>query len=187
MRPEDVARRYQFREGMKLVDFGEVGLPVFRLTLEAVTMAHRSMPTIQEFVMRCLAVGETSEAAIARMLGLKIDVVAGAINALVSDGYVARSPNVGSEAAFRLTDAGDLRLAHEREEVPQEEMLVIDYDATNRRYYQPINLNSASALVEGGLEPSESDPRFHQQMVYAVAMHAAPIDGRERRASLRVE
>jgi DNA-binding MarR family transcriptional regulator len=128
---------------MRLVDFGEVGLPVFRLTLEAVTMAHRSMPTIQEFVMRCLAVGETSEAAIARMLGLKSDVVAGAINALVSDGYVARSANVASEAAFKLTEAGDLRLLQEREELPQEEMLVIDYDAIRR---QPLRLTGESVV-----------------------------------------
>jgi len=143
VKPADVARRHQFREGMKLVDFGEVGLPVFRLTLEAVTMAYRSMPTIQEFVMRCLALGETGEAAISRMLGLKLDVVAGAINALVSDGYVARLPNAGAEAAFKLTEAGDLRLAQEREEVPQEEMLVIDYDATRRL---PLRLTGESVV-----------------------------------------
>ena len=47
---------------------------------------------------------------------------------------------------------------------------VIDYDTSNQRYYRQVNLNSEAALVEGGLAPSESDPRFHQQMVYAVAM-----------------
>lgn len=47
---------------------------------------------------------------------------------------------------------------------------VIDFDTSNNRYYKEVNLNSEAALVEGGLAPSESDPRFHQQMVYAVAM-----------------
>lgn len=46
---------------------------------------------------------------------------------------------------------------------------VIDYDAGNNCYYQPVELNNPSVLMQGGLEPSESDPRFHQQMVYAVA------------------
>lgn len=46
---------------------------------------------------------------------------------------------------------------------------VIDYDASNNCYYQPVDLNDPSVLMRGGLEPSESDPRFHQQMVYAVA------------------
>ncbi len=46
---------------------------------------------------------------------------------------------------------------------------VIDYDISNQRYYQPIDLNHPFVLMRGGLEPSEADPRFHQQMVYAVA------------------
>ena len=36
--------------------------------------------------------------------------------------------------------------------------------------YQPVDLNLPAILLQGGLEPSEADPRFHQQMVYAVAM-----------------
>lgn len=48
-------------------------------------------------------------------------------------------------------------------------LAVIDYDASNKRYYQPINLNDENILLQNGLDPSESDPRFHQQMVYAIA------------------
>ncbi len=46
---------------------------------------------------------------------------------------------------------------------------VIDYDSTNKRLYEPVDLNSREVMLQGGLYPSESDPRFHQQMVYAVA------------------
>ncbi|HEY3039034.1 MAG TPA: hypothetical protein VGJ66_09875 [Pyrinomonadaceae bacterium] len=46
---------------------------------------------------------------------------------------------------------------------------VIDYDGANKRYYPPVDLNDPRILARGGLDPSESDPRFHQQMVYAVA------------------
>lgn len=46
---------------------------------------------------------------------------------------------------------------------------VIDYDGANRCYYPPVDLNDPRILARGGLDPSESDPRFHQQMVYAVA------------------
>ncbi|HEX8733930.1 MAG TPA: hypothetical protein VF721_01315 [Pyrinomonadaceae bacterium] len=52
---------------------------------------------------------------------------------------------------------------------------VIDYDAGNQCYYQPVDLNHPSVLLQGGLEPSESDPRFHQQMVYAVASKTIKI------------
>ncbi|MEP7219238.1 MAG: hypothetical protein ABI876_09995 [Bacteroidota bacterium] len=48
-------------------------------------------------------------------------------------------------------------------------LAVIDYDASNGCYYHPVNLDHPGVLMGGGLDPSESDPRFHQQMVYAVA------------------
>jgi hypothetical protein len=46
---------------------------------------------------------------------------------------------------------------------------VIDYDGANKVYYPPVDLNDPRILARDGLNPSESDPRFHQQMVYAVA------------------
>jgi hypothetical protein len=46
---------------------------------------------------------------------------------------------------------------------------VVDYDGANKIYYPPVDLNDPRILARGGLDPSESDPRFHQQMVYAVA------------------
>jgi hypothetical protein len=47
---------------------------------------------------------------------------------------------------------------------------VVDYDGANDCFYTPVNLNDTSILMQGGLDPTEADPRFHQQMVYAVAM-----------------
>jgi hypothetical protein len=47
---------------------------------------------------------------------------------------------------------------------------VLDFDGTNDCYYEPANLNHTDVALQNGLPPSESDPRFHQQMVYAVAM-----------------
>ena len=92
MTPELAARKFQFREGFHLVDYGEVGLPIFRLTLEAITMSPRFMPTIQEFALRCLDLGETHEVDVANMLGLKLDVVVSAMNVLISDGSSCANP-----------------------------------------------------------------------------------------------
>jgi hypothetical protein len=47
---------------------------------------------------------------------------------------------------------------------------VVDYDASRKCFYEPVDLDDRHLLMQGGLEPSEGDPRFHQQMVYAVAM-----------------
>lgn len=57
------------------------------------------------------------------------------------------------------------------ESVPSGEYVeVIDYDPTIQQLYKPVNLNGAYELVHNGLEPSENNPQFHQQMVYAVSM-----------------
>jgi hypothetical protein len=47
---------------------------------------------------------------------------------------------------------------------------VIDIDPGSNAVYAPVDLNSPSLLATDGLQPSESNPRFHQQMCYAVAM-----------------
>ncbi|HEX5617131.1 MAG TPA: hypothetical protein VFX51_01850 [Solirubrobacteraceae bacterium] len=47
---------------------------------------------------------------------------------------------------------------------------VIDHDPSSGCFYEPVDLNDARLLAQDGLTPSESNPQFHQQMVYAVAM-----------------
>lgn len=47
---------------------------------------------------------------------------------------------------------------------------VIDYDPASGLWYEPVDLGKSNLLAQDGLAPSESDPQFHQQMVYAVAM-----------------
>lgn len=47
---------------------------------------------------------------------------------------------------------------------------VIDVDPASGFLYKPVNLNDPRILAQHGLAPSETNPQFHQQMVYAVAM-----------------
>jgi hypothetical protein len=47
---------------------------------------------------------------------------------------------------------------------------VIDVDPASACYYDPVDLNEAELLAQDGLPPAASNPRFHQQMTYAVVM-----------------
>ena len=47
---------------------------------------------------------------------------------------------------------------------------VVDVDPATGVAYAPVDLNQPSPLSQGGIRPSEANPQFHQQMVYAVAM-----------------
>lgn len=54
---------------------------------------------------------------------------------------------------------------------PEGEYLkVIDRDPGSNALYAPVDLNQPSILASDGLTPSETNPQFHQQMVYAVMM-----------------
>ena len=55
---------------------------------------------------------------------------------------------------------------------------VVDYDPASGCFYAPVDLNRPEILAQNGLSPSEGNPQFHQQMVYAVAM--TTIDRFER-------
>ncbi len=50
-----------------------------------------------------------------------------------------------------------------------DQIAIVDYDISRKKYYHPVNLDDPFVLLSNGIAPSESDPRFHQQMVYAVA------------------
>ena len=47
---------------------------------------------------------------------------------------------------------------------------VQDFNATRRETYAPVDLDDPGVLSGQGLSPSTADPRFAQQMTYAVAM-----------------
>jgi hypothetical protein len=51
---------------------------------------------------------------------------------------------------------------------PEGEYLTVD--DTGPHSYPGVNLNNQLLLAQDGWEPSEGNPQFHQQMVYAVAM-----------------
>lgn len=55
---------------------------------------------------------------------------------------------------------------------------VIDHDPASGCFYAPVDLDHPFVLAQNGLAPSEGNPQFHQQMVYAVAM--TTIDRFER-------
>jgi hypothetical protein len=47
---------------------------------------------------------------------------------------------------------------------------VIDVDPASDAFYEPVDLDAPQLLAQDGHAPSEGNPQFHQQMVYAIAM-----------------
>lgn len=47
---------------------------------------------------------------------------------------------------------------------------VIDFDPASSCWYEPVDLSDERIASQNGLAPSEGNPQFHQQFVYAVGM-----------------
>jgi len=47
---------------------------------------------------------------------------------------------------------------------------VMDFDPATHTWYEPVDLSHEHIASQNGLAPSEGNPQFHQQFVYAVAM-----------------
>ena len=78
-------------------------------------------------------------------------------------------------AQFDMAGIGEITIAIPWEKKLQpgpvgEYIEVVDADPASRVFYKPVDLNEKWILAQNGLAPSETNPLFHQQMVYAVAM-----------------
>src|SRR3954471_21618819 len=47
---------------------------------------------------------------------------------------------------------------------------VMDFDPASNAWYEPVDLRDEQIASQNGLTPSEGNPQFHQQFVYAVVM-----------------
>lgn len=65
----------------------------------------------------------------------------------------------------------DFYSAEKNRTVPSGDYIeIIDIDPASGVLYDPVDLDHPHLLAQDGLQPDVGDPRFHQQMVYAVIM-----------------
>jgi hypothetical protein len=80
----------------------------------------------------------------------------------------------GMTARFETAVLNEMTLAVPWEELRPgpigEYVAVIDQDEHGKQLYEPVDLDRPEILGQEGLAPSDGNPQFHQQMVYAVAM-----------------
>lgn len=146
MNPEDIARRFERKSGYELIDYAPVALPLYRLTLDVVTMVYSEIPPIKEFVMRSMAIGLSQPEEIAGFLGLDEAIVHATMDQLKSDGYAI---DIEADHEFEMTDRGREVLAKAREATPQDEMQVFLYD---RLLGRPLRLTAEEFLTPAAID-----------------------------------
>jgi hypothetical protein len=87
----------------------------------------------------------------------------------------ALDPSIGKRLASIAVNETVLQVEWEEGLKPGpvgEYLEVVDVDPATNKVYEPVDLNEPKLLAQDGWHPSEGNPQFHQQMVYAVAMSA---------------
>ena len=156
MKTEEVVRRFQNREGQRLADFIEIGLPVYRLTVRGIMLSHRRIAAIEEFILRTLLIETASPSQLSAFLGLEDRVLEPCLVGLVQTGDVNAGDNL-----LKITHKG--RITIERAEIvsTEERSFSIHFDALTRRIvlFRNVDLLTFQDLQARGLfEISQTPP-----------------------------
>lgn len=103
--PELLALRHADRPGCRFVGYREVGIPIFFMSLRAAIIRHRSLPTVDEFILRCIQTGISTIDGCSDFLGLSKALIEHRIVELRTKELVELD-NVASPPGLVLTASG---------------------------------------------------------------------------------
>ena len=164
MTTEQIIARYKQRSGFRLADYAEVALPIYTLNVQALTLAHKRLPPIQEFVLKCLGLNIASVEGMKGFLGLEEEVIKSALVNLAQTESIALTAPRGKQA-WTLTAKGKATLATAELVSPEERTFPLHFDIITRkptlyRFQEPFKHGEA---LQEGLKVIESGPRKHPQ------------------------
>lgn len=158
-------KRFQERPGYRLADVAEVGLPVYSLNIQVLTLAHKRLPPIEEFLLRCLSMNLCSVEEISEYLGLTREVLKPAFANLAQTENIALTAQHGMQA-WSLTKKGHTTLQASEIIAPEQRTFQIQFDAILRkptlyRFQKPFKRRE---LDEEGLVEIETYPPKRPQL-----------------------
>lgn len=128
--PAEVAGLFDdLKPAFALVDFAEVGLPVYKLTVTFLTLEPKKYAPIDEFVLKCIDAGMVIAEDISGLLGIEDRIVEGCLTNLIRDDDVFATP----DGVLSLTRKSRSVLDGEQPIKPREQAAVVTYDAITRR------------------------------------------------------
>ena len=162
MSPEETAARFDNRAGYCVVAYGEVGLPLYRLTTVGLCVEKRSLDPIEEFVLRSILTVGGRISDVAGVLGLDVTVVESCLVDLIRTDCVKLCAGSGGTQPriVELTPKGrDVALEQEIAG-PVEQTVVFCVDGLTRvpRLYAAENLRKPRDLKEEGLPEVKAFP-----------------------------
>jgi hypothetical protein len=89
-----VAEQQREMDGMPLIDYLPIGLPIYLLSLDSLVAEKRKLMPVEEFILKSVQAGVRSSSDVAGILGLGGEYGAKVINSLSDDEYLALTPHL---------------------------------------------------------------------------------------------
>ena len=132
---DEIARKFQhLKPTFHLADQVAVGLPIYSVTVRALTLSRKPIPPIDEFVLKCIDRGLRSAAQISEFLGLDEAVIKNTLVSLAQMDCIALIPGPDSRSqSLRVTRKGKTTLQTVEIEEPEEREFKLYYDGLLRK------------------------------------------------------
>jgi hypothetical protein len=134
MTTEEIAAKFARKPGYKLVDFRDAALPVWLIDIDALVIASKKVPLVEEFILRSVSSGLAEPAEIGAFLGLDQRYVVRCLGKLLATDQIHYLPNTGhSGPVVTLTERGRKTVQESKIDKARLETLTYLYDGITRR------------------------------------------------------
>jgi hypothetical protein len=155
MTPEDLAERHAYdRDGFDVVDYGEIGLPYWRMRVRCDALAPKAISAFEEALLRGLELGIKDPADLGLMLGLDDRLLDAAMATLIGENWIEATAG----GRYLLTSRGTDVLAAAAEIVPVERVVPLDYDGLLRETTIVDDVLTPKQLAAAGIREVPPHP-----------------------------
>lgn len=109
---DSVAEQHQAMDGMPLVDYFPIALPIYLLQIEALVAEKRELMPVEEFVLKAISMGVRSVPDVLGTLGLGSGYGEKLLQSLTDDEYIAQKPElvIRPKGVNLLSEVGERRI-----------------------------------------------------------------------------
>jgi PLD-like domain len=190
LEPNEVARRFGAKPGFQLIDFTQVALPIFVVPIDAIVVASKPLPLVDEFLLRSITEGVDTLEDIAGFLGLEASFVKKRLGELIGQDLLGYAPSQDGKARATLTAKGMEALKKVMVVQPKRESFTVAIDGITRHplAVRPTRLLAvrdvrAFGLLEVRAFPEDKAPEFSE--VSQMDLTSAVANGTKKEKSIQ--
>lgn len=143
MTPDETARFHADRPGYELLDYAEVALPIYKVTLRVLLLQHTPLTPMYEFVLKSIRLGIDTREEIAACLGIPAAMVEETLRALHQSEELEMVLGSEGPERFMLTRRGEKTTTDLERVRPEQQTIRIFFDGLTR---EPIDASAVNLL-----------------------------------------